>query len=330
MELNPNTPGPTLAIGDLVVEYDTDDGCIRAVDGVSLDIGPGEAVGLVGESGCGKSAAALSILRLIPTPPGRIAAGRILFQGRDILAMPSAELRALRGANISMIFQEPATALSPLCRVGDLLVEALQLHRPVSRCDARTEARDWLRRVGIPDPDHRMRDYPHSLSGGMRQRVMIAMALMLNPEMLIADEPTTALDVTVQAQVLDLIRSMRQGTSSLLLITHDMGVVRAMCDRVAVMYAGRIVESGTMAEVFESPLHPYTIALLQSLPSLNGPSAMAHPIRGQVPSPLAWPTGCRFHPRCPRAIDRCRVECPVLAEITTGHMAACIRAGEGG
>jgi len=300
-----------LRIDDLTVTFQGDEGLVTAVERVSLDIAPGEALGLVGESGCGKTVTALSILCLVPRPPGRIVSGRIWFHGRDLLSLPLAELRAIRGRAISMIFQEPMTALSPLQRIGRQLAETLLLHRPLSRSEARRCAMDWLRRVGIPDPPAAMQSYPFQLSGGMRQRVMIAMALMLDPELLIADEPTTALDVTIQAQIFDLIRARRRSDTALLLITHDLGVVWEMCSRVAVMYAGEIVETAPAADLFRQPLHPYTAALLASLPALVPPGARLRPIPGQVPSPLAYPAGCRFRERCPLAFERCAEHPPL-------------------
>ena len=314
---------PLLQINNLSVVFDTDDGALTAVDDVSFSINPGEVVGLVGESGCGKSVTALSLLRLIPMPPGRITSGEVLFENRDLLRLPAPELRTIRGKRISMIFQEPMTALSPLHRVGAQLVEALQLHLPVDDRTAWATSVDWLKRVGIPDPEERMRSYPFELSGGMLQRVMIAMALMLNPSLVIADEPTTALDVTIQAQVLGLLREMKSKDTSLLLITHDLGVVWEMCDRIIVMYASRIVEEGPRSELFEKPAHPYTQALLESVLSLTGRADRLSTIEGQVPSPLAYPVGCRFAPRCKHAFDRCRREQPPLYDITPGHRSAC-------
>ena len=303
---------PLLDIEDLSVSFETDEGLVRAVDHVTLPIMRGEVLGLVGESGCGKSVTAMSALRLIPRPPGRIDSGRVLFHGRDLLTLPVRELQRIRGASISMIFQEPMTALSPLHRVGKQLVETLRLHAPVDRRTAWKTSEDWLRKVGIPDAEERMYAYPFQLSGGMRQRVMIAMALMLDPELIIADEPTTALDVTIQAQVFDLMRGMKKHETALLLITHDMGVIWEMCTRVAVMYAGELVEIGPRREVFEQPLHPYTEALLLSIPTLTADRKELKPIEGQVPSALHWPDGCRFRDRCRYAVARCAQEHPTL------------------
>jgi peptide/nickel transport system ATP-binding protein/oligopeptide transport system ATP-binding protein len=315
-----------LEVDNLTVTFDTDEGVFNAVEAVSFAIAAGEVVGLVGESGCGKSVTALSILRLIPSPPGRITAGSVRFKGADLAALSAAELRRVRGSGISMIFQEPSAALSPLHRVGRQLVEALRLHRDLSRRAAWEAARDWLEKVRIPDAAERLYAYPFQLSGGMQQRVMIAMALMLEPEVIIADEPTTALDVTIQAQVFALIREMKQASTAILLITHDMGVVWEMCDRVLVMYAARIVEAGTREEIFEKPAHPYTRGLLRSIPRLTDKPERLATIGGMVPSPLHYPAGCRFNDRCPHVFDRCRREAPGLLEVSEGHRAACFLA----
>ena len=296
-----------LRIEDLRVSFDTSLGELRAVDGVSLSLAPGETLGLVGESGCGKSVTAMSVLRLVPSPPGRLVSGRILFDGRDLATLPLRELRKIRGAAVGMVFQDPMTALSPLHRIGDQLLEALRLHRPVSRKEGLALAAEWLARCGIPDPERCLREYPFRLSGGMQQRVMIASVLMTRPRLMIADEPTTALDVTVQAQVLDLMRNARDKETALLLITHNMAVVRRTCSRVAVMYAGRIVESGPVEEVFAHPRHPYTAALLAAMPSRHAPGERLPAIPGTLPSPLALPPGCRFAPRCAQATAECRM-----------------------
>ena len=306
---------PLLEIKNLTVTFDTDEGTVLAVDDVSLSIERGEVLGLVGESGCGKSVTAMSILRLIPSPPGRIESGRVLFLGEDLLALPIRKLRDVRGKAISMIFQEPMTALSPLHRIGRQLVETLQTHQAISNHDAWQFATEWLRKVGIADAHERMYSYPHQLSGGMRQRVMIAMALMLDPQLVIADEPTTALDVTIQAQIFDLMREMKKRDTTLLLITHNMGVIWEMCTRVVVMYASQIVELATVSEIFRSPLHPYTEALLASIPSVSERKSKLETIAGQVPSPLSYPKGCRFRDRCRYAFDRCSREDPPLYEI---------------
>ncbi len=319
---------PLLDVRDLAVEFTTEGGVARAVDGVSFALRRGEVLGVVGESGCGKSVTAMSLLRLIPSPPGRIAAGQVLLDGRDLLQLPLPELRTVRGRRVSMIFQDPMQSLSPLHKVGAQLVETVQLHRAVGRAEAWRLSRDWLDKVGIPDPDQRMQCYPFELSGGMRQRVVIAMALMLEPDVVIADEPTTALDVTIQAQVFDLMRAMRGDRTSLLLITHDMGVIWEMCDRVMVMYASRIVEMGPVRQIFAHPRHPYTQGLLRSMPRVKQAGARLASIPGQVPPPTAYPRGCHFADRCPLATDACRQAKPALADVGEGHQAACFRAGE--
>lgn len=312
-----------LDVKNLSVSFDTDEGSLTAAENISFSIGQGEIVGLVGESGCGKSVTALSLLRLIPMPPGRILSGQALFEGRDLLSLPASELRTIRGRRISVIFQEPTAALSPLHTIGAQLIEALQLHLTLDHQAARRIALDWLKKVGIPDPDERMQAYPYQLSGGMLQRVMIAMALMLDPSLIIADEPTTALDVTLQAQILDLLLEMKSRSTSLLLITHDLGVVWEMCDRVVVMYAAKIVEEGPRVELFKNPAHPYTQALLESVISLTSHSKRLSSIEGQVPSPLAYPAGCRFADRCKFAFARCRRELPPLYDVSPGHRSAC-------
>lgn len=314
---------PLLDIRNLGVVFDTDDGVLTAVDDVSFSVNPGEVVGLVGESGCGKSVTAMTALRLIPRPPGRIVSGEVWFAGKNLLTLPPADLRTVRGAGIGLIFQEPTQALSPLHRVGSQLIEAIQLHRDLPAEEAHRFAMEWLRKVGIPDPTERMRAYPFSLSGGMLQRVMIAMALMLGPSLVIADEPTTALDVTIQAQILALLKELKTPETALLLITHDLGIVWEMCDRVIVMYASRVVEQGPLEAVFRKPAHPYTRALLDSVVSLTGGDRKLVAIEGQVPSPLAYPPGCRFAPRCPHAFDRCRREQPELFHIAEGRVSAC-------
>ncbi len=321
-----NSNPPLLDIQNLSVAFDTDEGPLTAVENVSFSIARGEVLGLVGESGCGKSVTALSLLRLIPMPPGRIQSGKVVFDNRDLLRLPASELQPIRGGQISMIFQEPASALSPLHRVGAQLMETLRLHQAIDRPAAWATSVEWLRKVGIPDPEQRMQAYPYELSGGMLQRVMIAMALMTRPELIIADEPTTALDVTIQAQVLQLLRDMRTQSTALLLITHDLGVVWEMCDRVLVMYASQIVEEGPRSELFHRPCHPYTRALLGSVISLTGSAERLVTIDGQVPSPLSYPRGCRFAPRCPYAFDRCRAGQPPLESIAPQRRSACFMA----
>lgn len=315
-----------LSVNNLAVEFATDEGMLRAVDDVSFHINRGESLGLVGESGCGKSVTALGLTRLIPSPPGRISAGEVFFESRDLLRVEPPELREVRGNEISMIFQEPLSALSPLHRIGKQMVEGIGFHRRMPQKQAWQYALSWLQKVGIPDAPGRMHAYPFQLSGGMQQRVMIAMALMLSPKLIIADEPTTALDVTTQAQIFGLIREMKQNETALLLITHDMGVVWEMCDRVIVMYASRIVESAELSELFSRPVHPYTRGLLEAIPGLARGRTHLKDIPGQVPSPLRYPSGCRFRDRCPHAFERCRTEVPGLVECAAGHWAACFLA----
>jgi oligopeptide/dipeptide ABC transporter ATP-binding protein len=321
-------PDPVLRVHDLKTYFVTDrgSGTARAVDGVSFDLYPGETLGIVGESGCGKTVMSLSILRLIPEPPGHILPGSFIeFENHNLLTLPARELRAVRGNRIAMVFQEPMTSLNPVLTIGYQVAEAALVHQKLSRRDARTRAIDLLRLVGIPDPETRVDDYPHQLSGGMRQRAMIAMALICHPQILIADEPTTALDVTIQAQILDLLgRLRRELNMAVLLITHDLGVVAGSADRVVVMYAGQVVESATTRALFASPQHPYTEGLLASIPRIDAPRERLHSIPGSVPPATAWPAGCRFHPRCPYAWDKCRTaEPPLLDAGTGGHTARC-------
>ena len=301
-----------LSVRDLTVQFDTDDGRLQAVTHVSFDVATGGTLGLVGESGCGKSVSAMSIPRLIPQPPGHIVSGEILLDGVDLLKLPIAEMRNVRGRDIGVIFQEPMTALSPLHRIGDQLAEVVELHEHVSKHDLYARCLDWLKKVGIPDAEKRMEAFPFELSGGMRQRVMIAMALIMQPKLIIADEPTTALDVTIQAQILDLLKGIKAKDSSLLLITHDMGVIWEMCDEMVVMYASRVVESGPVKELFKEPRHPYTEGLLKSIPGLAGHTERLPHIPGQVPSLMHLPKGCSFADRCPYATARCREEQPEL------------------
>jgi oligopeptide/dipeptide ABC transporter ATP-binding protein len=324
-----------LQVVDLHTRFKTADGWVRAVNGVTFELDAGETLGLVGESGCGKSVTSLSILRLIPRPTGVISGGPIRFRGEDLLAKSEPEMRKIRGNAISMIFQEPMTALNPVYTCGFQIMEAIELHQRLNRSAARERAIDMLRLVGIPSPEQRVDEYPHQLSGGMRQRVMIAMALSCNPALLIADEPTTALDVTIQAQILALLaRLRREFGMAVLLITHDLGVVAEVADRVAVMYGGRIVEHATVREIFARPLHPYTQGLMNAIPRLGKEQARLAVIPGTVPNPAALPPGCPFHPRCPLAVERCRIELPALlpAEGSDAdaipHTVACFRAGE--
>jgi len=319
---------PLLVIEDLHTHFFTDEGVVRAVDGVSFEVREGETLAVVGESGSGKSVTSLSILRLVATPPGRIVSGRIRFRGRDLLQLPPAEMRAIRGREISMIFQEPMTSLNPVYTCGEQIMESLILHEKLSRRGARARAIEMLQLVGIPSPQQRVDEYPHQMSGGMRQRVMIAMALACRPAILIADEPTTALDVTIQAQILDLLKRLQAELGmAVLLITHDLGVVAETADRVAVMYAGQVVESGDVRTIFRRTSHPYTAGLMASLPRLGAGRDRLRVIPGTVPNPAHFPAGCRFHPRCPVAEDRCR-EIPPVVSIEAAHLARCWRAEE--
>jgi peptide/nickel transport system ATP-binding protein len=318
-----------LEVDGLRTHFFTRDGIVRAVDGVSFSVDPGETLAVVGESGCGKSVTSLSILRIIASPPGRIVAGRVLFEGRDLLALTEQEMRAVRGNAVSMIFQEPMTSLNPALTVGRQIAESLVLHRDLSRDAAMAKAVEMLRKVRMPEAERRVRQYPHELSGGMRQRVMIAMALACGPKLLIADEPTTALDVTIQAQILELMRDLARETgASIVLITHDLGVVAEMAQRVVVMYAGRKVEEAPVHELFARPRHPYTRGLLGSMPHLGdsvrgGDGRRLVEIPGMVPSLKDEQPGCLFAPRCPNAIARCSQEVPPLIADGPGHWAAC-------
>jgi peptide/nickel transport system ATP-binding protein len=318
-----------LDVEDLQTHFFTRDGTVRAVDGVSFSVASGETLAVVGESGCGKSVTSLSILRLIASPPGRIVGGRVVFEGRDLLALSEDEMRAVRGDAISMIFQEPMTSLNPALTVGRQIAESLVLHRGLSQRDAMVKAVDMLRKVRMPEPGRCVRQYPHELSGGMRQRVMIAMALACGPRLLIADEPTTALDVTIQAQILELMRELARETgASIILITHDLGVVAEMAQRVVVMYAGRKVEESPVEALFARPRHPYTRGLLGSMPHLGdsvreGGGSRLLEIAGMVPSLKDEKPGCLFAPRCPNAVARCLQEVPPLATHGPGHWAAC-------
>ncbi len=304
----------------------TEDGVVPAVDGLDLTIHRGEIVGLVGESGCGKSVTALSIMRLIPNPPGKIISGEIIFHGENLLKKSEEEMRLIRGDKISMIFQEPMTSLNPVFTVGDQISEAITLHQKTDEAEARKRTVEMLHLVGIPEPERRYRQYPHELSGGMRQRVMIAMALSSNPDLLISDEATTALDVTIQAQILDLMRGLQKKLGmAILIITHNLAVVAEMAETIAIAYAGKIVENASAREIFKSPRHPYTYGLLQSIPKFaerrtNEPLPA---IEGMVPSPYHMPNGCRFNPRCPFATEKCRAEEPELVELTPGHLVRC-------
>ncbi|MEX1025621.1 MAG: ABC transporter ATP-binding protein [Planctomycetota bacterium] len=319
-------PEPILELEDLKTYFTTDEGVARAVDGVSVSILPGETLGVVGESGCGKSVTALSILQLVPSPPGKIVGGEIRYRGRNLVGISNRELEELRGNEIAMIFQEPMTALNPVYTVGEQIAETVRLHRGASRAEARAVAVQMLRKVKIPSPETRVDEYPHQLSGGMRQRVMIALAMCCDPKVLIADEPTTALDVTVQAQILELIAELQASSGmAVLLITHDLGVIAETADHVAVMYAGKVVEFADVHGLFENPKHPYTVGLFKSLPDLAAPGERLYTIPGMVPSAYRFPEGCRFAPRCPLATDVCRREEPPLLSIAenSAHTVAC-------
>jgi len=314
-----------LQVQNLQTSFFTPEGEVRAIDGVSFEIGEGKTLGLVGESGCGKSVTSLSIMRLIPSPPGKIVGGEILFRGRDLLKLNNEEMRKIRGNEISMIFQEPMTSLNPVFTVGNQIAEAIQLHQGLGKRETRKKTIEMLRLVKIADPESRVDAYPHQLSGGMRQRVMIAMALSCNPSLLIADEPTTALDVTIQAQILELMKELKDKIGmALLLITHDLGVVAEQADQVAIMYAGKIVERADVGTIFTRPAHPYTVGLLNSLPGVGGlKKQRLDAIPGVVPSPLHLPSGCRFRDRCPRAQELCAQLEPALEEKEPTHSAAC-------
>jgi oligopeptide/dipeptide ABC transporter ATP-binding protein len=315
-----------LSIRNLSTHFYTEQGLVRAVQDVSFDIPAGKTLAVVGESGCGKSVTALSMMRLIPWPPGKIVAGRILFKGESLLEASEGRMRQIRGNDIAMVFQEPMTSLNPVFTVGNQIVEAVKLHQKKSGSAAWAVAVDMMRKVGIADPERRVKEYPHQMSGGMRQRVMIAMALCCGPELLIADEPTTALDVTIQAQILELLRRMQDNSRmSILLITHDLGVVAENAEAIVVMYASRVAETASAEELFARPLHPYTQGLLRSLPRLGVHKQRLDVIGGTVPNPLAFPSGCKFHPRCPIGCNdkRCQTVEPLLLEVSPGHCAAC-------
>ncbi len=316
---------PLLDVQDLRTHFFTREGVVQAVDGISLSVDRGKVLGIVGESGCGKSVTALTLMRLIPSPPARIVSGRILFDGRDLLQLPESEMRKLRGDRIAMVFQEPMTSLNPVFTIGNQIAEILKVHRGLGRREALARAGDLLVRVGIPDPDRRLREYPHQLSGGMRQRVMIAMAVACEPALIIADEPTTALDVTVQAQILRLLRGLSESSgTALVLISHDLGVIAETAHTVAVMYAGRIVEYTTTEQLFAHPRHPYTLGLLKSLPRFTeGEKKRLEAIPGTVPKLSELPKGCKFNPRCPFVVDRCYREEPPLEDKERGHRARC-------
>lgn len=318
---------PLLSAKNLVTEFQTEQGAVRAVDRVHLDIYPGETVGLVGESGCGKTVTALSLLKLIPEPTGHISEGSVTFEGTELFDLKKEGFRAIRGNRIGMVFQEPMTALNPVHPIGKQICEPMLLHKMCSKRDALERAKLLLKHVGVPNPEERLYEFPHQLSGGMRQRVSIAMALACKPSLLIADEPTTALDATVQLQILELLRSLKEELNmSILFITHDLGVVAELCDRVIIMYAGRIVEEASVYELFDNPKHPYTQGLIQSIPTLNSPHKCPLPsIKGQVPDLHSLPRGCKFENRCPYAQSQCREREPVLESVQGNHNVRCLR-----
>ncbi|MBV7484738.1 ABC transporter ATP-binding protein [Bordetella sp. BOR01] len=331
MAVSPASPleagPPLLEVDNLSTYFDTVTGTVRSVDGVSYRVDAGHTLGVVGESGCGKSVTALSILRLVPTPPGRYAGGQVRYRGTNLLDLTEKRMRQIRGNRISMIFQEPMTSLNPVLTVGRQIAETVMVHQGASRRDAYRRAEEMLRLVQIAEPQRRVHEYPHQLSGGMRQRVMIALALACNPEVLIADEPTTALDVTIQAQIIDLLRTLqRQLGMGIVMITHDLGVVAECCDRVVVMYAGRKVEEAPVAELFDHPLHPYTRALMASMPSMNTSAERLAEIPGMVPASSELGHGCSFAPRCAYATERCRQEIPGLDAHGDDHVVACFEA----
>ncbi len=315
-----------LSVKDLVITFETPEGLGRAVDGISFELEVNETLGIVGESGCGKTVTALSILRLLSEPPGKIESGEIIFEGNDILSMNNKDLRKLRGNKIAMIFQEPMTALNPVFTIGSQVGEVFQIHENLSKKEAREKAIEMLKQVGIPDPEVRVDSYPHQLSGGMRQRAMIAMALSLSPSILIADEPTTALDVTVQAQILELMDRLKESfDTAIILITHDLGVVAENAQRVVVMYAGKVVEDGKVEDIFNNPSHPYTQCLIASIPTVSGNGKeKLQEIPGIVPPLHDRPSGCAFHPRCPKVIDECKTTEPALYKISETHHSACL------
>ena len=316
--------GPLLEVKDLRVHFPTDDGLVKAVDGISYTVAAGQTLGIVGESGSGKSVSSLTVMGLITAQQANIT-GEVIFQGQDLLKLPTDEMRTIRGAKISMIFQDPMTSLHPFYKVGDQIAEAIRQHQPISKGEAFSQAVEMLGKVNIPRPEERAKQYPHEFSGGMRQRAMIAMALALNPDLLIADEPTTALDVTVQAQILDLIDRLKdEFNAAVIIITHDLGVVAEHCDDIMVMYAGKAVEYGDTDDIYYHPMHPYAWGLLRSIPRLDATEKEPlHPIRGLPPSLIHVPPGCAFHPRCPYVMDVCKTDVPVLLPIDGHHAAAC-------
>lgn len=312
-----------LEIKDLTIQYVTEDEVVSAVNGLEIELAEGETIGLVGETGAGKTTTALGIMGLVPNPPGKILSGKITFEGKDLLSLHEEEMRKIRGNKISMIFQDPMTSLNPVMTVGEQIAEVIEIHEQLGKEKSFEKAKEMLELVGIPGA--RANDFPHQFSGGMKQRVVIAIALACNPKLLIADEPTTALDVTIQAQVLDLMNDLKEKfKTAMILITHDLGVVAQVCDKVAIMYAGEIVEAGSLVDVFENPKHPYTRGLFGSIPSLDEECDRLKPIQGLMPDPTNLPSGCKFHPRCPHATELCSKEQPKVIEIEKGHKVRCL------
>lgn len=312
-----------LEIKKLEIKYVTEDETVDAVNHISIEINEGETLGLVGETGAGKTTTALGIMRLIPNPPGKIIGGEIFFQGKDLLKASEDEMRSIRGSQISMIFQDPMTSLNPVMTVGEQIAEVIEIHENKTKNEAMEKAKEMLELVGIPGA--RVNDFPHQFSGGMKQRVVIAISLACNPKFLIADEPTTALDVTIQAQVLDLMNELKEKfKTAMMLITHDLGVVAQVCDKVAIMYAGEIIEAGSLEDIFENPKHPYTHGLFGSIPNLDEDCDRLNPIKGLMPDPTNLPTGCKFHPRCPHAIEICGTKIPEETVINKGHQVRCL------
>lgn len=312
-----------LNIKDLSIEYTTEDGTVKAVNGINIELKKGETLGLVGETGAGKTTTALGIMRLVPNPPGKIVSGKIEFEGKDLLNLKEEEMRMIRGNKISMIFQDPMTSLNPVMTVGEQIAEVIEIHQDLNRQDSLKKAGEMLELVGIPGT--RANDYPHQFSGGMKQRVVIAISLACNPQLLIADEPTTALDVTIQAQVLDLMNNLKEEfNTAMILITHDLGVVSEVCDKVAIMYAGEIIETASLKQLFENPKHPYTLGLFGSIPNLEEAANRLNPIKGLMPDPTDLPKGCTFHPRCPYATEACSKQVPKNTKVEDGHKVRCL------
>lgn len=326
MEATKTKQATLIRVSNLKTHFYTEDGVVPAIDGIDFEIREGETLAIVGESGSGKSVTSLSLMRLIPTPPGKIVDGDITFKGESLFQKSEAQMRKIRGNKISMIFQEPLTSLNPVFKIGDQITETLILHQNMNKLEALKEAVELLKLVGIPEPERRVKQYPHELSGGMRQRVMIAMALACKPELLIADEPTTALDVTIQSQILQLMKQLKKKTNmSILLITHDLGVVAEMADRVIVMYSGQVVEQGDVYTIFENPKHPYTEGLLKSMPGHEQRTGKLFAIEGTVPNPLHLPPGCRFAPRCQYAVDLCRNDMPEVTQFNDEELVRCFK-----